>query len=131
MIRAVLGMLPKNKLRKDILKTSLKIYLEPYHNYGNILPQFTELMPRDINKDTGFDNITPENTIVRGMSAKELPEELKELPIDIDETMDIPITLRKKTRATPKDNMRLGESIKQIYKNKEIKRYEKIEQRKY
>lgn len=80
-------MLPKNKLRADMVKQHLTIIYEPYHNYGNILPQFTEMIGRDVNIDSGYTDTTKENTIVRHMSATELPEEFKGFNMDIDETM--------------------------------------------
>jgi large subunit ribosomal protein L13 len=38
MTDAVMGMLPKNSLRKQMIKDNLEIILGPWHNYGNILP---------------------------------------------------------------------------------------------
>ena len=64
LIDAVMGMLPKNSLRKQMIKQNLVIYREPFHKYGNILPQFTEYIPGDINDDLGFNNLTAENSII-------------------------------------------------------------------
>lgn len=97
LIKALIGMLPKNNLRHDIIKQNLILFNEPFHTYSNILPQFTEILPRDINEDLGLDNITKDSHIVNYMSTSELPEELKELELDIDETMDVPETIKKKT----------------------------------
>ena len=36
--RALMGMLPKNTLRKDIIRLNVKMFREPYHNMGNFLP---------------------------------------------------------------------------------------------
>jgi len=60
-----MGMLPKNTLRKQMVAQHLTIFHEPWHTYSNILPQFTEPLPDDINDDLGFNDITPENTIIQ------------------------------------------------------------------
>lgn len=65
-------------------------------------------MPRDINVDAGLVGMTPENTIIKYMSDKELPEEFKGFPIDIDESLDIPETIKEKTHTQRKANFRLG-----------------------
>lgn len=51
---AVMGMLPKNSQRTDMIKQNLHMELGPYHNYGAILPQFTEPLPKDINDLVGM-----------------------------------------------------------------------------
>lgn len=107
LIHAVLGMLPKNDLRHDMIKQNVIIYREPFHNMTNILPQFTELLPRDINEDLGFDKIGPDNTVVKYMSGKELPEEYKDIPLEIDDSIGIPATYREKTHAETPRNKRL------------------------
>jgi large subunit ribosomal protein L13 len=110
--RAVLGMLPKNSLREKMIKENLVMFKEPYHNYGNILPQFTEPIPGDINDDLGFNNMTPENTIIQYTSNGEVPEEFKDFPMEIDDTIDIPMTIRKKTHTNHRWNFKLGNAMR-------------------
>ena len=108
LVRALLGMLPKNDLRHDMIKQNVIIYREPFHNMGNILPQFTEVLPRDINDDLAFDKISPENNVVRFMSHKELPVEYKDMPVDIDYSIGIPMPFREKTHAETPYNIQLA-----------------------
>lgn len=118
LIRTLLPMLPKNELRKQMIKQHLIIYKEPYHNYGHILPQFTEIIPGDMNEELGINKIDPKDHILTYASDREnIPEELKELTIEWDDTMDIPMTIRKKTHTQPRDNFKLGHNIKTSYKN--------------
>lgn len=54
---AILGMLPKNKLRTDILKKHVVLIRGPYHTYNNVgLPQFTDAIPKDYNEELGFND---------------------------------------------------------------------------
>lgn len=73
--------------------------LGPYHNHGGLLPQFTEPVPRDINEEVGLQSLKPENTIIRYSSGgkDEIPEEFKDFPVDIDDSIDVPLMYREKT----------------------------------
>jgi len=100
LVDAILGMLPKNSLRKDIIKKNLVIFNGPYHTFHNKgLPQFTEPLPRDVNEDVGLDDINPENSVITFSSRRDgtLPEELKDIPVDIDPTIAEPLAFKKKT----------------------------------
>lgn len=58
---AVMGMLPKNKLRADILKKGLVMFRGQYHTYHYTgLPQFTDPKPEDVNEWTYMTEPTPE-----------------------------------------------------------------------
>ena len=70
LINSLLGMLPKNSLRKRMIEENVKIYLEPYHAYGNILPQFMEPVAADINEELAF---SKENSVVNFISSGEIP----------------------------------------------------------
>lgn len=96
---AVLGMLPKNKLRHDILKKSLVMFRGQYHNYHHVgLPQFTDPKPANVNELTGLSGISKETHKVIFLSDpnKEVPEEFKDFEVDLDDTIDFPINARKK-----------------------------------
>lgn len=55
MEEAVLGMLPKNKTRQELMK-KVKLIRGPYHNYAHTgLPQFVEPNPLDLNELFGMD----------------------------------------------------------------------------
>jgi len=54
--RAVKGMVPKNKLREDILKQHLIVHDGPYHSqFELMLPQFTESESTNINEHFKMD----------------------------------------------------------------------------
>jgi large subunit ribosomal protein L13 len=38
LVRALMGMLPKNHLRVDCIKQNVIMFNEPFHHFGNILP---------------------------------------------------------------------------------------------
>jgi hypothetical protein len=92
---------------------------------GKILPQFTEQLPRDINIDAGFGELHPDTHTVKWYEDKVggLPEELQHLPLDLDESFGIPLTIRKKTLTQPKENFKMGNAIRRSYKT--LKRYKK------
>jgi len=80
MTDAVSGMLPKNKLRKDIISKNLVMFRGPYHTYQNVgLPQFTDPLPRDINEDMGL-NYSKDTHIVTYTASRDgsVPEEFKD-----------------------------------------------------
>lgn len=117
LVEAVEGMLPKNKLRSDVVKKNLIMFREPYHTFHNILPQFTEPLPKDINELTGLNDLKerPENLVIKYASG-EIPEEFKNLEVDIDETLDTPIPLRSKTHYTPKRTLLDAWAMQKSYK---------------
>jgi hypothetical protein len=96
-----MGMLPKNSLRDDIIKKNLILIRGPYHNFHNVgLPQFTVPLPLDINDFTGHRNINKDNSYIEFMSnPNNIPEELKDLPIRINDLIDTPPSAMKKTHS--------------------------------
>ena len=111
LIRALMGMIPKNDLRRDVIKQNVVIFNEPYHNFGRILPQFNDHISSnvlDINEDVGIANRTPDNTKIVYQSSDSLPEEFANFPVEIDEHMDTPLTIRKKTHRNDSANFKLG-----------------------
>lgn len=80
-----MGMLPKNKLRKDIMK-GLIMFREPYHTYQHVgLPQFTDPKPVDINEIYGFPAMEREaERITFASNPEDIPEEFKNLSMEID-----------------------------------------------
>ena len=55
----------------------------PYHNLPNILPQFTEPRPDDINDEYGLKSLNPENTVITYSSDGKIPEEFKDYHISM------------------------------------------------
>lgn len=103
LVRTLLGMLPKNELRHQMIKENVIIYAEPYHNFGKILPQFVPPLPRDINEDINFDATAESGSkILYASDPSKLPEEFSHLPLDLDDSVEIPITLRTKTHSQPR-----------------------------
>lgn len=99
-----------------MIKQYVQIYTGAYHNL-DILPQFTEPLPRDINEDLGFGTMSPENTVIKYSSAKDIPEEFRDYPVDLDDTLDTPVVgARKKTHSEPKYNIKLGHAIRTNWK---------------
>lgn len=94
-----MGMLPKNSLRDDIVKKNLVLIRGPYHNYHNVgLPQFTVSLPKDVNDFTGSRDINKDNSYIEFMSnPNNIPDELKDLPIRIDDLINTPPSAMKKT----------------------------------
>lgn len=90
------------------------MYEGQYHNFGNILPQFTDQLPTDINDEIGSVNYSAENSVIRFSSEKDyaIPEEFKDYPVDIDETIDTPLTIRKKTHTQDRKNFMLGIALR-------------------
>lgn len=86
-------MLPKNKLRKEIVEKNLIMYRGAYHTMQDVgLPQFTDAKPRDINLDTGLD-LNPEDNIIKFVSARDgsIPEEYQHFKKDIDPSIGEPL----------------------------------------
>jgi hypothetical protein len=118
LINSLLGMLPKNTLRKRMIEENVKIYTEPYHGFGNILPQFMEPVAADINDML---ELTKENAVLNFSSSGEIPEEFSDFPRDIDDSISAPLTIRKKTHTEDRNNFKLGIAIRKSYK--ENRRY--------
>jgi hypothetical protein len=80
-----MGMLPKNTLRKDIMK-GLIMFREPYHTFDHVgLPQFTDPKPMDINELYGFPAMEREADTITYMSNPDtVPEEFKHLKMELD-----------------------------------------------
>lgn len=108
---AVMGMLPKNKLRDDILKKGLVMFRGQYHTYHHVgLPQFTDPVPANVNELTGLLEPTPEtHKIIFASNPEEpLPEEFKDFKVDIDPTIALPIYARDKTQTRVKKMLKQG-----------------------
>ena len=62
----------------------------------------------------GFNSLTPEDSVIRFSSEKNyaIPEEFKDFKVDIDETIDVPLTIRKKTHTQDRENFKLGIALK-------------------
>lgn len=92
--------------------------LGQYHNYGNLLPQFTDPVPKDINQSLGFESLNPETSKILFASAgiDNIPDELKHLPVEWDDSIDVPIAIREKTHTQPRVNFHLGAAYKRSYK---------------
>lgn len=94
---AVLGMLPKNGLRHDVLKNII-IYDGPYHDLQRTgLPQFTEPKPFNINDELGHKEINKENSILTYYSSAEVPEEYKDFDMELDTSFADPFGAKVKT----------------------------------
>lgn len=117
LVEAVSGMLPKNKLRKDIIKKNLIMFRGAYHTMQDVgLPQFTEPLPGDINQEfeIGPEAIVKNDHVVRFTSAPDgsVPEEFKDLRQDIDSSISEPLMWRKKTHTEDRQNVKLGHALK-------------------
>jgi hypothetical protein len=96
------------------------MYREPYHNFGNILPQFTHQMPRDIVEDIDM-TVNKEKSVIKYSSSKTLPEEFADVELDLDTSFEHPLTAKTKTHVQPRDNFKLGNQMGKAFKN--FKRY--------
>jgi len=95
MYQAVKGMLPKTKTREDLIKKKLHLYPGPYHKYHSVgLPQFTDPIPSDINAELGFNDLDPANNKII-FATGEIPEEYKDIPVEIDQSISEPYYLTK------------------------------------
>lgn len=122
---AVFGMLPKNSLRKEIMKKGLILIREPYHNYAHVgLPQFTEPLPANINEAMGLRDITPETTTIKFVDGQ-VPEEFAHLPMDIDPSIGTPEMAKTKThefrRSELKRGMYFAKTPKSVNRHKSYK----------
>ena len=132
LFHAVKGMLPKNKLKDKIIQQRLFIYPGPYHDLlPDKLPQFTTSDPININEvfefGEEFRKRQHEYKIVHASDMNDLPEEFKDLEVDYNEELGIPLALTKKTSSNPRANTHLQA---QMNKNNRValrkyKRYKK------
>ena len=89
-------MLAKNTIRGILLERNLIIHAGPYHDHiAQKLPQFVPHAPPDINKEFGLEGFAKDDaTVIFESNPASTPEELKELPRDIDEDISTPIPYR-------------------------------------
>ena len=94
---AIRGMIPKNRLREDILANRLLIYPGPFHpHFKQGLPQFTEQDPIDINERFDFGKLQERRhnyKVIYESDPKNPPEEFADVERDIDTDFDLPIAL--------------------------------------
>ena len=95
-----------------MIQKRLFIYPGPYHDLmPDHLPQFTSRDPEDINEKFHFGEKFLENKseyrIVAGTDLDNIPEELKDLELDIDEEITKPIPISKKEFTNPRYNTHL------------------------
>ena len=99
-------MVPKNRLRKDIVNSKLFIYPGPFHpHFKQGLPQFTVPEPDDINEAFNFGKVVERRhdyKVIYESDPSNPPEELADVERDIDEEFDIPLGIREKTHTMPK-----------------------------
>ena len=120
-----MGMLPKNSLRDDIIRKNLTLIRGPYHNFHNVgLPQFTVPLPKDVNDYTGTRDINKDNSYIEFMSnPNSIPDELKDLPIKIDDLIDTPPSAMKKTHVQDHDDIKFASYLRSKTFAKERKKY--------
>uniref|UniRef100_A0A7S3N0I6 50S ribosomal protein L13 n=1 Tax=Strombidium inclinatum TaxID=197538 RepID=A0A7S3N0I6_9SPIT len=124
LLDAVKGMLPKNKLKKDLMEKHIKVFDGPYHTYHNILPQFTEPLPHDINEHMGLNGFDPENNVIKYKETEELPPELEGIPEELDLAMDEPLYAKRKTHTEDSYNYKIGRAYRRSHKGfKKFKLY--------
>ena len=116
--QAVRGMMPKNKLRNDIISKRLFIFNGPYHDMmPDVLPQFTSREPEDINEEFGFGEVflrdKHDYKIVAASDVNDLPEELIDLEVDIDESLEEPLPhmFANKEYRNPRGNVHLQAAL--------------------
>jgi hypothetical protein len=113
-------MVPKNRLRKDIVNSRLFIYSGPFHpHFKQGLPQFTLPEPDDINAAFGFGKVIERRhdyKVIYESDPKNPPEELADVERDIDQEFDIPLGIREKTHTMPKDNIKMARAFRSNYK---------------
>ena len=123
--RAVKGMLAKNTIRNILLEKNLIIHAGPYHNHiAQKLPQFVPQAPLDINKQIGIDSFDPkETTVIFESNANNTPQELKNIPREIDTLsgIDTPIPLMEKTHKFSRKTIRKSIALKNSFRS--LKKY--------
>lgn len=117
---AIKGMIPKNRLREDILDRRLFIYPGAFHpHFKQGLPQFTVPAPNDINEEFDFGKVQERRhnyKVVYESNPENLPEEFADVERDINTDIDIPDVLREKTHTNPKDNIKMMKLRMKSYK---------------
>ena len=107
---AIKGMIPKNRLREEILARRLFIYPGAFHpHFKQGLPQFMEQDPNDINEEFDYGKMVERRhnyKVIFESDPNDLPEEFADVERDIDHTIGDPIALEKKTHTTPRSNTR-------------------------
>ena len=113
-------MIPKNRLREDILKKRLLIYPGPFHpHFKQGLPQFTEQDPIDINEMFDFGKLQERRhnyKVIYESDPKDPPEEFADVERDIDTDLDLPVILKKKEFTNPKYNIKQAKGVRQSYR---------------
>ena len=113
-------MVPKNKLRKDIVNSRLFIYPGPFHpHFKQGLPQFTVPQPDDINEAFNFGKVVERRhqyKIIYESNPNNPPEEFADVERDIDPEFDIPVGIREKTHTTPMYNVKMAKAFKSNYR---------------
>ena len=106
--RAVKGMMPNNTIRGIILERNLIVHEGPYHDHlAQKLPQFIPQIPLDINKELDVKTLTKDDaTVIFESNPDKTPQEFKDIPRDIDESIATPIPWEKKTHKYTKASMR-------------------------
>lgn len=116
--RAVKGMMAKNTIRNIILEKNLIIHAGPYHNhFAQKLPQFVPQSPLDINQELGIDSFTREDsTVIFESDPAKAPQELKDLPRELEENLAVPLPWQKKTHKFSKATIRKGRALNQSFR---------------
>ena len=128
LFKAIKGMVPKNRLRDDLIKKKLFIYSGPFHPHHNKgLPQFTEQEPHDINEILDLGTKLVENRhqykVIFESDPANPAEEFADVERDIDESIGYPIVFEKKTHTNPKSNLKTAQALRGSYK--QLARYRK------
>ena len=127
---AIKGMLPKNKLRKGLIEKYVVMYRGPFHEYSNILPQFTEPLPENINEHLGLNEIDPEHVVIKYAEGGKVPPEFEGIPLDIDPSMDEHLFAKRKTHTEDSYNFKIGEAYRRSHKEfKKLKTRQRHQQR--
>jgi len=123
-LAAVKGMLPINKNREGLLKKII-IHPGPYHNNHNFkLPQFGRAPPPDINEEVGIHDLKPEDTkIIYATDTSDIPDQFKDVPIELDEKITVPWHLREKTHTVNTKQLKYAKATQNMYKS--LRRHKK------
>lgn len=94
-----MGMMPKNSLSEDVVKKNLILIRGPYHNFDHVgLPQFTVPLPFDVNEYMPHNTINKDNSYIEFTTDPDnIPDDIKDLPVKIDDLVDMPINYMKKS----------------------------------
>lgn len=117
LISAIKGMLPKGRQRDMLIVDNIQMFSGPYHTLSNILPQFKEQAPEDINLKYGIEALDKESTVIEYHSANELPSEFKDYKTQFQPEWDVPHYMMEKTHKVDYRNKVLGQAYRKSYKN--------------